>query len=581
MSYSSQHHGGYPTGYTIHQPIEDSSEDSGEDSGDYSCYDSEEYSDEDRERYLGDPLRDYPLNPLDEPSVDAPVNYYINDPPEQSIEDPSRYLDRVSEAVQAQGSYQTAATAPATQAFRSPGLTSFAAQPSPSQPDATPQAAGAERGDHERPAFPHPDSNPYGPVAQNITGFEPPGFEPRYLLADDWWLSMSIANNYDLEHVARTLQRTTESVIDYVRAHNITWTQEQNEMLITMNVGVRSDMSYVRQHLSGSVDRYDSEILARAKYLKSLAETPQPGSQQYPAGPQSAGPVAPRATRSNKPWEQHELRMLQEFVNQHGSEWHKMRENEIPGRSRAACANKWRDLLKHGQRHLEPQKPEDAGDQEALTDRDLAFIKLRLADDGLMKVIVNSNYRGFRPRTIIKVLYFQERWGPWTPEEDEELLRFGTLSPRGEEWSETSNEPPRPSRSGEEIEARLEYVRKVEKGELPKRKRAPAYDFDQVDNEYLMVECAKGTTWAQMCEVEFPDLISTSLRHHAERIGAIWKAADDERLLNEHLEPGEIPDYASIGQMCNPPRRADLVRARWDHVHSESYKGPSRRQHRH
>lgn len=585
MSYPSQHHGDCPTGYTIHQPIEDSDEDSGE-------Y-SEEYSDENREIYYDKSLRECPLDPLDEPSVDTPAISYINDPPEQSMENPNRYFYGVSEAPQ--GSYQTAGIAPTTQAFRSLGLTSWDAQPGHNQPDYTSQTAGAVGGNYERPPFPDPDSNPYGPVAQNITGFEVPGFEPPYLLADDWWLRMSLASNYDLEHVARTLQRTTASVAEFVRVNNVAWTQDQNAKLREMNVGEYSDMSYVRQHLYGSANRYDSEILARAKYLESLAETPQPGSQQYPAGPQSAGPVAPRATRSNKPWEGHELRKLQEFVDQHGFEWHKMRENEIPGRSRAACANKGRDLLKYGQRHLELHESEGAiqrfldnesGDQEQarngleeLTVRDLNYIKVRLARNSSMEDIVNDRYRGFRLRTVFKLLYFQGGWKPWTSREDDSLCRM--LGPEGVEWSAIINNFREPPRSKEELEARLGHVRQVKNGELPGRTRAPPYKFEEEDDNYIRLGCAKGMSYTQMQREEFPDLSASSVGHHARFIGAVWEAAHDLPLLNVNPEPGAVPDFASIGQWWVPPLHPDLVRERWNFVHSDKYASRSQHQRGH
>lgn len=514
-----------------------------------------------------------------------PEEYLIDNPTEgsiaQSIEDPNRYLYPFSDTHQEQGNYPTVGTSPVTEAFRSLGLTSWDALPGHSQPNATAQTAGVGIGDYERPPFPHPDSNPYGQVALNITGFERQGHEPPYSMADEWWLRMSVSHGYELNAIAQMLKRTTASVSNFVESQDLAGTQRHNDQLGAMRVGEHSDGSHVKG----------------ATQHSTVAETSQPSSQRYQTGlrwpeaepPQGREEVTGRTTpplETGKGWGEDELQRLVEWEARYGCKWEGV-EIEFPGRTRRACQAKWAKLRRAGKiEALRSQEPKlnqpslgnESGERyqgrneiENLTYEDLDFIKLRLAQGATTKTTCVERYRGFRERTIIKFLYIVGGWLPWTTKEDETLPRM--QNPERDRRSEINIEPDGPLRSKEEIMARLEYLRQVRNRELRPLMRAPNYTFDADDDRYIMLGVAREMGWEEMRTEEFPDLHRKRIQDRASRIHAMWNANDDQRLLAE--SPGS--GWASIGRKYTPPRDAAVVQARWDYLHSEEYAEISRR----
>lgn len=642
MSYQSQRHGDYPTGYTTHlqtqQPIDyqnyyqddyqgdysdESSDESPEESSEGS---SDEYSDEDPERYLNGSQEDHPLGFLDEPSAEtpSPAESHINSPTGQSIENPSRYFYGISDTHQAQGGYFTAGTAPDT-AFEDLGLINpslLEARPILSGPAMAVLTEYPEIGGVKPPPFPHPDSNPYGAIAQNITGFEIPGSEPPYSMADVWWVRMSVANDRSLDEMAEELRRSTTSVLNVIEKDKLPWTPLQDSQLREMKVDEHSVMPAIMQNLIGSEYRYVFEVLARAQYLALVDDfarqvahddTLQDGSEQYPMGillaepvmlqasrdgvaetyqakeddghqrvpkqyPMVLQPVEPGPSQANdgvtagisqvvkdpKPWGRDEVRKLAEWVARYPHSWTGV-EMELPGRTPVQCSHKWNSLGKNRKARLQlSQEAEEAiqasirNGLENLKKEDLDFIKLRLAQGLATQTIRRESYRGFRERTIIKFVYFAG-WLPWTPQED---WRLGQMQ-EGQEWSEISKQFRNPLRSKEEVDARLEYVSQAQ----PPGKDAPPYKFDAEDDKYISLGLARGMRLGQILKEEFPDLQLTTLLRRATRIEAMWSANDDRRLRDENPGAG----WRSIGQKYAPPRDAAVVEARWDYIHSEEY----------
>lgn len=568
--------------------------------------------------WYSDEYRDaYPVEHLIESTIENPNNNSI----EKSFEGQSLYPNIVSDPHQAHFSHGTVGTAPVTEAFESLALTvtsSWRAQPAYSGPALTAQTPGAWVSNGERPPYDHPDWTPLGHVAKNITGFERPGSEPLYSPADEWWLRMSIANEHDLNKVADTLQRTLTSVLNYVGDLRLRWTSMQDDQLRSMNIGARPLMSDVRQYLDGSDGREDYEILARADYLAWLDEpaqqhapagtlqpvseqfptpvgTPQPVSEPIPTGTRWIEPKPTRAIQElatttklapqdRKLWEVDEIRELHEWVARRGTNWANV-ETRFHGRSRHAIESKWGSIRKaaEDQDHtlLGPEEsnqpllsrelddPGRYGNKlEDLTEDDLDFIKLSLAQGHRFSAIAYYHYRNFRERTIIKFVYFAG-WLPWTPEQDQKLLEL--QNQEGSGWGQISDRLTHPPRSEEEVETRFEYLRQVAEGKLPERLRASPYSFDRKDDDYIRLGLAIGMSYARMCQEEFPDLKRASISRHASIIGAIWDREADSRLLHLNPEPGARPDWRTIAQSYSPPRKAKVVQARWEFVHSDQY----------
>lgn len=553
------------------------------------------YSDEYRD--------DYPVEHLIDSTVENPNENSI----EKSSEGQSLHPNIVSDPHQAHFSHGTVGTAPVTEAFKSLGLTvtsSWRAQPAYSGPALAAQTAGAWVSSGERPPYDRPEWTPLGHVAENITGFEQPGFEPPYSPADEWWLRMSIANEHDLNKVADTLRRTITSVLNYVGDRRLRWTSVQDDQLRSMNIPAGPLMSDVREYLDGSDGREDYEILARVNYLACLDDpaqqhapegTPQPVFEEFPTETRFIEPQPPQASqelaattklasRERKQWKTQEIRKLHEWVAQYGTNWVNV-ESWFRGRSRHAIESKWGSIRKAGedQDHtsLGPEESNqsplgsESDDREQfdnkledLTKDDLDFIKLRLALGLRFSAIVDNYYRSFRPRTIIKFVYFAG-WLPWTPAKDPQLLEIH--SQEGNRWEKISSRLPAPLRSQEEVKTRFEHLQRVAKGEVPQRTRASPYTFDLEDDDYIRLGLANGMSYAQMRREEFPDLSSASISHHAYIIGAVWDNDADRQLLDLKLEPGATPDWHAIGQSYDPPRNAEVVQARWQFFRSDAY----------
>lgn len=513
----------------------------------------------------------------------------------------------VHNAQQAHGSRGTVGTAQVTEAFESLGLTatsSWGAQSAYSDPALTAQTTGAWVGGGERPPYDRPGWTPLGPVAQNITGFERPGSEPLYSPADEWWLRMSVANEHDLDKVANTLQRTIASVLNYVGDRRLRWTSVQDDQLRSMSIRAGLLVSDVRQYLLGSDSREDYEILARVNYLAWLDEpaqqhapvgTRQPVSEQFPAGTRWIEPVPPQAiqelatttklaTQDRKQWQADEIRELHEWVARRGTNWENV-ETRFRSRSRHAIASKWGSIRRaaEDQHHTllgleesnQPLLDSGSDDQgqygnklEDLTEEDLDFIKLRLAQGLRFSAIVDNHYLNFRQRTIIKFVYFAG-WLPWTQAQDQKLLEL--QDQEYIRWGQISSRLPHPPRSEEEVKARFEHLRQVKMRNLPHKTRASPYSFDREDDNYIRLGLANGIPYARMHREEFPDLAPASISNHANIIGATWDEDADSRLLHLNLEPGARPDWRAIGQSYNPPRKAKVVQARWEFVHSRQY----------
>lgn len=550
------------------------------------------YSDEYRD--------DYPVEHLIDSTVENPNENSI----EKSFEGQSLHPNIVSDPHQAHFSHGTVETAPVTQAFESLGLSvtsSWGAQSAYSGPVLTAQTTGAWVSSGERPPYDRPEWTPLGPVAQNITGFERPGSEPVYSPADEWWLRMSIANEHNLNKVSNTLQRTLTSVLNYVGDRRLRWTSVQDDQLRSMNIPAGPLMSDVREYLDGSDGREDYEILARVNYLACLDDpaqhaplgTLQPVPEQFPTGTRSIEPVPPQASQElatttklasqeRKQWKAEEIRKLHEWVAQYGTNWANV-ESWFRGRSRHAIEIKWGSIRKAAgdQDHTslgpeesnQPPLGSESDDQEQfgntledLTNDDLDFIKLKLALGLRFSVIVSKHYRNFRQRTIIKFVYFAG-WLPWTPAQDQKLLEL--QNQEGNRWEQISSRLPAPLRSEEEVKTRFEHFQRVAKGKVPQKTRASPYTFDQEDDDYIRLGLANGMSHAQMRREEFPDLSSGSISHHAYIIGAIWDSDADRQLLD--LKPGARPDWRAIGQSYDPPRKAEVVQARWQFLHSDAY----------
>lgn len=548
----------------------------------YSNVDAVEYSDEYPEEYSDEDPVEYPIDPaLESLAEDSIV---------QSIEDPNLRFHQVSDAQQPQGSYHTVGTVQATEAFESLGLTassSLGAQPYARGP------AAVWGGGAERPPYDRAVSTPYGPVAQNLTGFERRGFEPPYLPADDWWLRMSVANDHRLNKVAATLNRSVESVVNYIEEHQLWWTPLQDHELRTKNVSQHPVTSEVMRYLDGCGNRLEDEVQARAKRLALLdkpaqrltqVDTFQPDSQQYPLGTPGGQPIPHRAEQEvatetrravagMKPskWTPEDIRRLREWVTLHGSKWAGA-ELWFPGRTQNAIKKKWVEIK--DKEVDQPLIDNEPGKLENLTQEDLEFIKLKLAQGHIFAVIVRVHYRAFRIRTIIKFVYFSA-WRPWTRQQDQKLLDLhGQQGPR---WAQISSRLPDSRRNEQEVEARFEYLRRIEIGELPPRTRAAPYSFDDEDDRYIMLRVALGMSWTQMCMEEFPDLRSVVVASHGREIGADWSADDDRWLWGQNLGPGVSPDWHSIGQTFNPPREARLVQVRWNFLQTKDPKKSRRR----
>lgn len=571
--------------------------------GEHLIKSSVENPDEDRGWYSGEDQDDYPVEHLIDSTVENPNENLI----ERSFDGRISHPNLASHARQAHVSHGTVGTARVTEGFESLGLTttsSWGAQPAYSEPALTAQTTGAWVSSGERPPYDRPGWTPLGPVAQNITGFERPGSEPLYSPADEWWLRVSIANEHDLNKVANTLQRTLTSVLNYVGDRWLRWTSMQDDQLRSMNIRAMPLMSDVRQYLDGSDGREDYEILARVNYLAWLDEpaqqharvgTLQPVSEPFPTGTRWIEPVPQQANQElatttklapqdRKQWDEEEIRKLHEWVAQRGTNWANV-ENWIRGRSRDAISSKWGSIRRaaEDQHHTllgleesnQPLLGSESDDQgqygnrlEDLTEEDLDFIKLRLAQGLRSSVIADNYYRDFRQRTIIKFVYFAG-WLPWTQAQDQKLLEL--QNQEGNRWGQISSRLPHPPRSEEEVKARFEHLRQVKMRNLPQKTRASPYSFDREDDNYIRLGLANGISYARMHREEFPDLNPASITNHAIIIGATWDGDADRRLLHLNLEPGARPDWGAIGQSYNPPRKAKVVQARWEFVHSREY----------
>lgn len=537
IQHPSQYQSQLPTPYTTQRPTQQSIQDPDEAPDEYPDESSEEYLDD----FSDDSEGGYHDSYLVEHLEDAPFGDRVED----SINDPCPNRCQVSDGHEAQGGCPKAGTAPVTESFQDPSLTapsSREAHHNLSDQARAPQAAYPGAGDAKLPYFPHLDSNPYGPLAQNITGLELPGNEPPYLTPDIWWVRMSVACGRDLNEIAEELRRTTASVLNFIGKHKLPWTPLQDNQLREMKVDEHSVMSAVRPGLIASGDRYDFEILARANYLAlwddfaqlvAQDDTLQYGSHQYDMDIQYAEPVEAEDTRipKKKEWSQTEITKLEEWVTEHGRNWENV-EKEFPGRSKDACKIKWSHYSRYGPRHrgrgkqvIPPSFGNDSNSQKlrgtefkGLTKQDFEFIKRSLAQGSRLTIIAREHYHGSRPRTIIKFAFFAG-WSPWTPEQDQKL--FEMKEQGDEDWLGICNKLPGKLRSQKEVAFRFGYLTRVEHGELPGIIYKPVYIFWLDDDDYIRRAISRGMTFEEMCEEEFPDLTPESVEEHARAISAI------------------------------------------------------------
>ncbi|KAH8761522.1 hypothetical protein F5883DRAFT_678118 [Diaporthe sp. PMI_573] len=163
-----------------------------------------------------------------------------------------QYPSPVSAAYQAPESYQLSPPAQVTAAFGGLSLTTtsrYEAGPSFNQPPTASQPEAAEpiSDYYTRPSFPHARSNPYGQVGFNAFVDQPIG-DDQYTAAEDWWVRMGVANDYDLATMVRDLEVHTEkSVQNYINVLQLRWTPAQDDRVL--NVTKYSDMRKVEQEL--------------------------------------------------------------------------------------------------------------------------------------------------------------------------------------------------------------------------------------------------------------------------------------------------------------------------------------------
>lgn len=164
---------------------------------------------------------------------------HLEDPPvvdraEKSMNDPTKYRCQILDGHEVPAGYPTAGTIPVNGSFEDPNLTapsSWEADDQLSYQATALRTVYSGAGDGKLPGFPHPDSNPYGPLAQNITGLELSGNEPPYLTPDIWWVRMSVARGRDLNKIAEELGRTAASVLKFIGEHKLPWTPLQDDQL--------------------------------------------------------------------------------------------------------------------------------------------------------------------------------------------------------------------------------------------------------------------------------------------------------------------------------------------------------------
>lgn len=601
----SQHYGDYRTGYTIHQPTQQSIEDPDEDPnehsdeylGEYSGEDPDEYSDgysdENPEISLHRPRDDYPVDYLDDPPVENPVEYQTNYSTEQSIGDPNRHLDQVSEAHGAQGSYPTAGTSPVTQAFRSLGLTSFDAQPGPSQPYATPQAAGTWSRNLGVPALLNPMPDPSGSSEQPVTGYGQPAPEDELSGVQKKHVRKAIAYDSEFDAIAKRVDASVSSVQNFVNSNNLLWTPQQDVRLKEMwDQGfTMPDMVEGLESLPGAPRRFDHEVQSRVWWLESrgwptqqaeLAGSPQNDPRQYsmayqPGGhlpPQTNQEVAAETMPGRGRWAPGEIRILGEWAAQHNGSF-KGVENALPGRTSLACTAKWRQLRKDFPGH-ESSDQEQSGSAAGraghvrpvnpeLQPDEICFLKNELARDVPLSALHTKHYPRYNIGSIRNALH-KKGWFEWTVEEDEQVLELQQAE--GDEWAHIGNKPGGASRSTEEVKIRHDFLKKLESGEAQRGVRAGRHRWLPEQDNKVRRRLARGKNCADIARKGFHGLSTDKIRKRAVHIKAVWTDEDDEKLPGcMNPEPDATFDWDSVGRQYNPERKGDVVKRRWKFLH--------------
>lgn len=565
----------------IHQSFEDLEEDPDEGSNEGSDEDPDEdpieYSDGDTDEDVEEDIYE---EDIDEGSDEGSDHHQVDDSIEQSFEDPDLYPYGVSDAQQAHSGYQTVATAPVTRAFRSLGLTSSDAQPGPSRPGATSQAAGTWARNLGNPALPDPMPNPFGSNEQPVTGYEQSAPETESILNRDqeWYVRMSLAYDAHIDGIAVRMELPVQLVRNFVLAKNLAWTPQQDVRLLAM-VDQGLTMYVILERLNslpGGPIRVDHEVNSRVSWLRSdrsarqveLAGNPQNDPEQYPMVSQPGEPLPPQADQEvaaeTTPalgrithWNREETRKLREWVAQHekssGDMWENV-ENEFPGRTKVACKRKWYILSKDSLESDSGHYPQD------LSLTDLNFLKDQNAKGIPVRKLIADHYPDHDEWVVMDRLR-STGWSRWTRQEDEQVR--GLQREEGDEWAQI-NSPAGKSRSRQEVINRYELLTS---GQRNKQTRKKPFRWTETINTQLGRKLAQGMTYANVANAGFYGLKGTSIRSHAAHIRINWTNEDDAKLRGMNLEPDANFDWVSVGRLFKPWREGEAVKIRWEALH--------------
>lgn len=606
-----QFEGQYPTHYTSQQPTEstyqypneypdqnmgmntdeDPYEYSDQNMGKYIDEDSYEYSDQDVEVYTDENPYDYSDQDMqddtDEDIEDCPddhplddrINYTMEKPTEES----NQYLYQFCNAQEGAGSHQTVGTAPVTDAFQGSGLTSLDAQPGPSQPDATLQAAGTWARNHGLAALPDHMSHAYGPGEKIMTGLEPSSQGTDSASGPPWEQEVrwTLASGGHTEEIAENAKVPVALVAHFIASNNLAWTPEQDDLLEALR-HQQSTNSVILKHfnsLSGGPKRFDYEVEARIQHLArfsqrvELATSTQSDPQHSVAGhsPASVPPQVSqedsadtsRPGRHMKHWTEVEVEKIKEWVAEHGRHWTGV-ENKIPDRTVKAIRLKWRDYLSKN-----PSLSLSYSRRSDLSEDDISFMKCELARGlSISTVLAGDRFSGFSGAESRVLRQLQENgWSAWRPEENQQVLELQERE--GNDWAQITSKADGNWRDIDEVKARYQFLRNLSNAQQLRECAVP-HQWSAVANKKLRRALARGMTYTDVAREGFYGLNADIIRRHAKSIHANWTREEDDELLDMNLEPNDTFDWTYVGRQLNPERGGKSVEKRWNFLQRRS-----------
>lgn len=422
--------------------------------------------------------------------------------------------------------------------------------------------------------------------ARKRTGFEDPTREPRYIVAEDWFVRRSIAKDHSLAKVAYRLGRSEDSIQNFINGLGLGWLPEYDALLRTfIGTDKNSDIREAQQLLVGcGTYRTGDELQARIGRLQEIQKEElaaeraaiRSNTQPYPTGgsgyPGYTVPSSQAGTSS------------QSLAGPSSSS------GQYYGAPRMAAYSKaYQDDPDTGQPSSQAGPAQRFSNDEFDDDQEQSHTSAgrrfkypqywSTEEDQLAKVksarglnhrqIAEELGTGRTPAAVKNHLNTDKDWQVWSKGLDDEVLDLHQDTPGN--WAHISNLLSGPERSKEEVEARVAYLEGVRDGREKPGQRGRRYESVEEDDRQIELRVAAGKGPSQIFR-EMPGRMSRQTMGKRIKELTAWNDDDDYLLLSQIGEyDGEV-DWDYVGEAYDPPRDGEVVKTRWEYLRNRPLK---------